>query len=273
MSTVVRAAVAQLQSRQDVEANLAACTDAAAEAAARGAQLCALPENFAFMGPERGKLQIAEAVDAAHPGPVLGAMMATARRHNLYILLGGFPERGPTPEKCFNASVLLGPDGALLGHYRKMHLFDVAIPGRAVYRESEVFAGGAGPVTVETPLGAIGLSVCYDLRFPELYRAEAAQGARILTVPAAFTAHTGKDHWHVLLRARAIENLCYVLAPDQYGIHDEKRITYGHSVIVDPWGAVIAEVGDHPGIAVADLDLGYLEQVRRELPALSHRRL
>ncbi|HEY3356285.1 MAG TPA: carbon-nitrogen hydrolase family protein [Polyangia bacterium] len=272
MSTV-RAAVVQLQSRVDVGANLAACAAAVAEAAGRGALLCALPENFAFMGPERGKLQIAETVDAASPGPVLGAMIEVARRHHLYILLGGFPERGPTPDRCYNASVLLGPDGAILGHYRKMHLFDVAIPGRAVYRESEVFAGGAGPVTVETPLGAIGLSVCYDLRFPELYRAEAEQGARILTVPAAFTAHTGKDHWHVLLRARAVENLCYVLAPDQYGVHDEKRVTYGHSLIVDPWGAVIAEVGDRTGVAVADLDLGYLEQVRRELPCLTHRRL
>jgi deaminated glutathione amidase len=273
VSINVRAAVVQLQSRQVVAANLDACAAAVAAAAARGAQICALPENFAYMGPERGKLAIAEGIDMARPGPILRRMVETARAHHLYLLLGGFPETGTTPGRCYNASVLLAPDGSIAAHYRKMHLYDVAIPGRAVYRESEVFEPGAEPVVAETPLGAIGLSVCYDLRFPELYRAEAARGARILTVPAAFTAHTGKDHWHVLVRARAIENQCFVLAPGQYGMHDEKRITYGHSLIVDPWGVTLAEVGEQTGIAVADLDLDYLEQVRRELPCLTHRRM
>jgi predicted amidohydrolase len=273
MSRMTRAAVVQLQSRQNVPENLAACAAAVRDAAAYGAQLCVLPENFAFMGPERGKLAMAETVDAGSPGPVLGRMIEVARAHRLHLVLGGFPERGPAPDRCFNAALLLAPDGSILGHYRKMHLFDVAIPGRATYRESEVFAPGAGPVTVATPLGAIGLSVCYDLRFPELYRAEVAAGARILAVPAAFTAHTGKDHWHPLCRARAIENQCFVLAAGQYGVHDEHRVTYGHSLIVDPWGVVLAEVGDHPGLAVADLDLDYLERVRTELPCLAHRRL
>jgi deaminated glutathione amidase len=273
VSATVRAAVIQLQSKSDVSENLAVCESLTAEAAGRGAEICALPENFAHMGPERTKLGIAEAIDPAHPGPILGRMMAIASRHRLHLLLGGFPERSPDPEKCYNASVLLAPDGAVLGRYRKIHLFDVTIPGRAVYRESEAVVPGAEPVVVETSIGAVGLSVCYDVRFPELYRILAARGARILAVPAAFTAHTGKDHWHVLLRARAIENQCYVLAPGQYGVHDEKRSTYGHSLIVDPWGAVIAEVGDHTGVATADLDLGYLEKVRRELPCLEHRRL
>ncbi|MBI5477356.1 MAG: carbon-nitrogen hydrolase family protein [Deltaproteobacteria bacterium] len=255
MTANIRAAVVQLTSRQNVEENLEACVAAAAEAAGRGAQLCAFPENFAYMGPERGKLALAETVDVDHPGPILGRMMAIARQHGMHVLCGGFPERSTTAGKCLNASVLLGPDGRILGHYRKMHLFDVSIPGRAEYRESEVFEGGPGPVVARTDLGAIGLSVCYDLRFPELYRAEAAAGARILAVPSAFTAHTGAAHWHVLVRARAVENECFVLAPNQVGTHTDKVVTYGHSLIVDPWGTILAEVGDGPGVAVADLDL------------------
>jgi nitrilase len=273
MTANIRAAVVQLTSRQNVDENLDACAAAVAEAAAGGAQLCALPENFAFMGPERGKLALAESLDPDHPGPILARMVEIAREHRLHLLCGGFPERSRTPGKCLNASVLLGPDGRILGHYRKMHLFDVSIPGRAEYRESEVFEGGPGPVVAETALAPIGLSVCYDLRFPELYRAEAAAGARLLAVPSAFTAHTGAAHWHVLVRARAVENQCFVLAPNQSGTHTEQVVTYGHSLIVDPWGAVLAEIADGPGVAVADLDLARQDQVRLELPCLEHRRL
>jgi deaminated glutathione amidase len=273
MTANIRAAVVQLTSRQNVAQNLDACAAACAEAAHQGVQLCALPENFAFMGPEQGKLAVAETLDAERPGPILARMAAVARQHQLHLLCGGFPERSADPGKCLNASVLLGPDGRVLGVYRKMHLFDVAIPGRAEYRESEVFEGGPGPVVVETALGPIGLSVCYDLRFPELYRAESAAGARILAVPSAFTAHTGAAHWHVLVRARAIENECFVLAPNQVGGHSEKVETYGHSLIVDPWGSVLAEVGDAPGVAVANLVGAYQDKVRAELPCLDHRRL
>lgn len=273
MTANIRAAVVQLTSRQNVAENLAACAEACAEAAGKGAQVCAVPENFAFMGPERGKLAIAEVIDERDPGPILVAMAAIARKHRLHLLCGGFPERALTPGKCLNASVLLGPDGHVLGVYRKMHLFDVSIPGRAEYRESEVFEGGPGPAVVQTGLGPIGLSVCYDLRFPELYRAESAAGARILAVPSAFTAHTGAAHWHVLVRARAIENECFVLAPNQSGTHTETVVTFGHSLIVDPWGTVLAEVAHGPGVAVADLDLAHQDTVRTELPALAHRRL
>jgi deaminated glutathione amidase len=273
MTANIRAAVVQLTSRQNVAQNLDDCAKACAEAARQGAELCAIPENFAFMGPERGKLANAESLDEQHPGPILARMAAIAREHRLHLLCGGFPERAAVPGKCLNASVLLGPDGRVLGVYRKMHLFDVSIPGRAEYRESEVFEGGPGPLVVQTGLGAIGLSVCYDLRFPELYRAESAAGARILAVPSAFTAHTGAAHWHVLVRARAIENECFVLAPNQHGSHSEKVETYGHSLIVDPWGQVLAEVGEGPGVAVADLDLDHQDEVRAELPCLAHRRL
>ncbi len=273
MTANIRAAVVQLTSRQNVAENLEACAAGCAEAARQGAQLCALPENFAFMGPERGKLALAEPLDEKNPGPILARMAALAREHRFHLLCGGFPERGTTPGKCLNASVLIGPDGHVLGVYRKMHLFDVSIPGRAEYRESEVFEGGPGPMVVQTGLGPIGLSVCYDLRFPELYRAESRGGARIIAVPSAFTAHTGAAHWHVLVRARAIENQCFVLAPNQSGTHTEKVVTYGHSLIVDPWGAVLAEVPDGPGVAVADLDLAQQDKVREELPALAHRRL
>jgi nitrilase len=273
MTANIRAAVVQLTSRQNVAENLEACAAAAAQAAARGAQLCAFPENFAFMGPERGKLAIAESVDVDRPGPILERMTAIARQHGMHVLCGGFPERSPTPGKCRNASVLLGPDGRVVAVYRKMHLFDVSLPGRAEYRESEVFEGGPGPVVAREGPGPIGLSVCYDLRFPELYRAEVAAGARVLAVPSAFTAHTGAAHWHVLVRARAIENECFVLAPNQCGTHAEKIVTYGHSLIVDPWGAVLAEIAEGPGVAVADLDLARQDTVREELPCLAHRRL
>lgn len=273
MTANIRAAVVQLTSRQNVAQNLDDCAKGCAEAARQGAQLCALPENFAFMGPERGKLAIAESLVEEHPGPILARMAAIARQHRFHLLCGGFPERAATPDKCLNASVLLGPEGGVLGVYRKMHLFDVSIPGRAEYRESEVFEGGSGPAVVETPLGPIGLSVCYDLRFPELYRSESAAGARILAVPSAFTAQTGAAHWHVLVRARAIENECFVLAPNQCGGHSEKIETYGHSLIVDPWGSVLAEVGEAPGVAVANLVGTYQDKVREELPCLAHRRL
>jgi deaminated glutathione amidase len=188
-------------------------------------------------------------------------------------VLGGFPEKSPEPGHIYNTSVLLGPEGTVLAAYRKIHLFDVDLPGGARFRESDAVTAGSEAVLATCPFGAIGLSVCYDLRFPELYRQLTARGARILTVPSAFTAETGKDHWHVLLRARAIENQAFVIAPAQFGAHGGKRASYGHAVVIDPWGVILAEVGNHEGIAVADLDLAYQDQVRRALPCLQHRRV
>ena len=169
--------------------------------------------------------------------------------------------------------MLYGPDGERVAVYRKMHLFDVDLPDGARYRESELVAPGPEPVVAETPFARVGMTVCYDLRFPELYRALAARGAEVLVVPAAFTLHTGKDHWEVLLRARAIENTSWLLAPAQVGRHSEKRTTYGNAMIVDPWGTVVARASDGPGLCLAELSPEVLARVRREIPSLGHRRL
>jgi predicted amidohydrolase len=265
------AGVIQLTSGADVRSNLERASGLIAEAARRGASLAVLPENFAFMGEhERDKFAIAESLD--ENGPILRTMKEAARAHSIALVLGGYPEKA-TETHVHNTAVHLDALGEVQAIYRKIHLFDVAIPDGATYRESASVAPGAEPVVSGQGNWTIGLSVCYDVRFPELYRALAQRGARILTVPAAFTLHTGRDHWHVLLRARAVENLCYVLAAAQYGRHNAKRVTYGHSLIVDPWGAVLAEVGDHEGVAVAELDFAYQDKLRAELPALAHRRL
>jgi deaminated glutathione amidase len=261
------AAVVQLTSGPDVADNLSRAAGHIAEAARRGASLAVLPENFAFMGEhERDKFAVAESL--ADNGPILSAMREAARRHAIALVLGGFPEKS-SETHVYNTAVYLDAAGELIASYRKIHLFDVEIPDGATYRESASVMPGSEPVLV----GDVGLSVCYDVRFPELYRELARRGARILTVPAAFTLHTGRDHWHVLLRARAVENLCYVLAAAQYGRHNAKRVTYGHSMIVDPWGVVLAEVGDHEGVAVAEIDYAHQDRLRRELPSLNHRRL
>jgi predicted amidohydrolase len=275
--SVVAAAV-QMTSGPEVPANLQKAASLVERAARRGAELIALPENFALMTPvERDKLAAAEVLDAAHPGPILSSMMEAAAKHRVHLVLGGMPERPDRTigggERVHNSCVLLGPDGGVRAVYRKIHLFDVFIPDGATYHESKVVEPGDRPLVAETPWGGLGLSVCYDLRFPELYRALAAGGARMLVVPAAFTLHTGRDHWHVLLRARAIENLCFVIAPAQVGRHDEKRVTFGHSLIVDPWGTVLADAADGEGVAVAELDFERQDKLRRDLPALSHRRI
>jgi deaminated glutathione amidase len=264
-----RAAVVQMTSIEDRERNLRAADALARRAAGAGAQLVAFPENFSWMGAEKDKAQFVEALD----GPVLGRMAGLARELHVHLLAGSIMERGAPDGRAYNTSVLFGPDGSRIAVYRKIHLFDVAIPDGATYHESKTIAPGSEPVVAKTPLATLGLSVCYDLRFPELYRRLSAGGAEVLTVPSAFTLHTGKDHWAVLLRARAVENLCYVLAPAQFGRHNEKRVTYGHAMIVDPWGAVIAQASDGEGMALADLDPAVLQRVRTELPSLEHRRL
>jgi predicted amidohydrolase len=269
---VVRVAVVQMTSTDDVDRNLATAETLVRRAADQGARLIGLPENFAYLGSDGDhRLAIAEALDG--DGPILTAMAGLARTTGVHLLLGGFPERSREPGRIHNTAVVLDGTGAVTATYRKIHLFDVDLPGGARFRESDAVAAGREPVVATLPWGGLGLSVCYDLRFPELYRALAAQGARVLAVPSAFTAETGKDHWHVLLRARAIENQAFVIAPAQFGSHGGKRASYGHALIVDPWGVILAESGNHEGVAIADLDLGYEAQVRRTLPCLGHRRL
>jgi predicted amidohydrolase len=281
------AAVAQMTSGNDLRANLGKARDLIADAVRRGAELVVLPENFALMGEdERAKFGVAEPVPGE--GAILTAMRQAAREHKVALVLGGMPEAITAPEgrgfaagsgeassatHVFNTSVYLDAAGELRGIYRKIHLFDVAIPDGATYRESASVAPGHDVIAVDTPWGRLGMTICYDVRFPELYRALSFSGTRMVTVPAAFTLHTGRAHWHPLLQARAIENLSFVLAAAQYGRHNAKRVTYGHACIIDPWGQVLAEVGDREGVAVAELDFDYQDRLRAELPALGHRRL
>jgi predicted amidohydrolase len=281
-----RIAAVQMCSTEDIPANLARAAELVTSAAAAGANLIGLPENFAYLGSGQDhKLGIAETLtDPASPpiasptaatdGPVLTAMRRLARDTGAWLLLGGFPEKvRENPGKLANTSVLLDPEGTIKARYRKLHLFDVEIPGGHRFCESDAVVPGDRPVVAETPWGGLGLTICYDLRFPELYRDLVQKGARILSVPAAFTRETGKDHWHVLLRARAIENLSHVFAPAQWGFHGGKRASYGHAMVVDPWGVILAECGERDGYALAEVDLSYQDAVRTTLPCLSHRRL
>ncbi|HET7292139.1 MAG TPA: carbon-nitrogen hydrolase family protein [Vicinamibacteria bacterium] len=269
MSPVVAAAV-QMTSTADVEANLAASERLVAEAAARGASFVGLPENFGFLRSEGIPAPEPQALD----GPWVTRMAALARRLRVTLLLGSLPERISGERKVHNTSVLIGPDGATIARYRKIHLFDIDIPGMEHLKESKAIAPGAEVVVAQAPFGALGLSICYDVRFPELYRTLARRGARILAVPSAFTERTGRVHWELLLRARAVENLAFVFAPAQVGEHGRGRSSWGHAMIVGPWGDVLAEVTDPgEGLAIAELDFERQDRARRELPALEHVRL
>jgi predicted amidohydrolase len=265
----ILAAAVQMTSTADAERNLAAAEALVEEAAARGAALVGLPENFAFLRAEGQPVPEAQALD----GPWVGRMSGLARRLKITLLLGSLPERVPGDARVRNTSLLLGPDGRTLAVYRKIHLFDIDLPGMEHLKESRSVLPGDEVVLAETPFAPIGLSICYDLRFPELYRELTRRGARILAVPSAFTERTGKAHWEVLLRARAIENLAYVLAPAQVGSHGPGRASHGQAMIVDPWGAVLAQAPDGEGLALAELDFQRQDRIRRELPALLHARL
>ena len=267
MSTL--AAAVQMTSGADKAQNLETAVALVRRAAKAGATFVGLPENFAWMGPEPERNTAAEGLD----GPTLQRLSGLARDAKVTLLAGSVLETGAPGGRLYNTSTLFGPDGARLAVYRKMHLFDVDVGDGQTYRESAAVAPGEGPVVVDSAIGKVGLTVCYDLRFPELYRACSAQGATVLTVPAAFTATTGKDHWEVLLRARAIENLCHVIAPAQWGVHPRDRRTWGHAMIVDPWGLVIARASEGEGFALGPIDEGLTARVRKSLPSLQHRRL
>jgi len=271
----LRVACVQMNTRGDVAANVRAAMVLVEEAAAAGASLVALPETWAYKGGREGIRASGQAVD----GPSNAALAQLAARLGIFVLAGSIYEPSPVPDHVFNTSALFGPDGGLRAVYRKIHLFDVTA-GTTVYRESDDVTPGTELVTVEVDLGqaaraapvALGLTICYDLRFPELYCSLALRGAQILCVPAAFTTYTGAAHWEVLLRARAIENGCFVIAPGQVGEHLPGRECFGHSMIVDPWGTVLDEVQDGVGFCVADLDLGRVAEVRAQIPSLQNRR-
>ncbi len=263
------AAAIQLTSTSDPEANWAAAEEQIELAVRRGAELVGLPENFAFMGPDALRLDLASML-AERSQKFLVTM---ARRYQVALLGGGYP--APAGDGLtFNRADLVSKDGQLLARYDKIHLFDVDLPDGNTFRESATVQPGSSlPPVVEIPgLCKVGLSICYDVRFPELYRHLAAAGADLLMIPAAFTAFTGKDHWQVLLQARAIENTAYVLAPAQTGLHYGRRQSYGHAMVIDPWGTVLADAGVAPGLAVAPVDPGHGARVRAQMPSLQHRR-
>jgi predicted amidohydrolase len=272
--TMSVAAVIQMTSSPDVEANLATARGLLERARAQGAELAALPENFAIMGrKESDKIEVGEALGE---GPIQAFLGHCARELGMWIVGGTIPIRDATdPGRVAAASLVFDERGRCAARYDKIHLFDVDIPGREErYRESATVVAGAQPMVTTTPLGRLGMAVCYDVRFPELFRLLQDQGAEVFSLPSAFTAPTGRAHWELLVRARAVENLCYVLAPAQSGMHDNGRETYGDSMIVDPWGHVIARVAEAgPGLAVAEIDRTLQHELRGRFPALSHRKL
>ncbi len=269
-SDMTLAAVVQLNSTADREASVASAEALVRRAAGLGAGFVATPENTSFLGQHEEKVRLAEDLD----GPTCRRFADLARELGIWLLLGSFNERGESPGKCRNTSVLFDPDGARAAVYRKLHLFDVDVSEKVRFRESATVEGGRDVVVAETPFARLGLSICYDLRFPELYLELVGRGAEVLTVPSAFTLTTGKDHWEVLLRARAIESQCWLVAPAQHGRHDDDglRESWGHSMIVDPWGQVVAMVPDGTGVALAEIDLERLRRVRRSIPVREHRR-
>jgi predicted amidohydrolase len=263
----MRAAAVQLNSSADKDRNLEAAERLVAEAASAGAELVVLPEKWNLLGEADVLRAGAESLD----GPTIRAASEWAARHGIELVAGSIAERADGEERLFNTSVLLGRDGGVAATYRKIHMFDVDVGG-VTYRESAHEQPGDEIVTAAVAGAELGLTVCYDLRFPELYRILAVRGARVITVPSAFTMATGRDHWEVLLRARAIENQAFVVAPNQVGEAPPHYSSYGRSAIVDPWGIVLAEAPDRECFIAAELDLSAQERIREQLPSLANRR-
>jgi predicted amidohydrolase len=267
MSDRIRLACIQLTSGTDKAANLEKAERLVAEAAATGADVVALPEKWNAIG-DTGVLHTA--AESLEDGESVEAMRAWARQHGVTLVGGSITERREGRAKLSNTCLVFDPDGELVATYRKIHLFDVEVGGHT-YRESEAEEPGEEAVVVEVEGWPVGLTVCYDVRFPELYRILALEGALLATVPAHFTMHTGKDHWHLLLRARAVENGFYVAAPAQVGVTGTGRPSYGRSLIVDPWGTILAQAPDEETVIGAELDRARVEEVRRQLPSLANR--
>ncbi len=270
MRDTLRVAVVQMNSGTEVSTNLKQMSTWIEEAAGQGNELIAFPENAPLLAPEQVKLEKAESLD----GPQISAIRECALRAGIGVLVGSFAEKSPIQGKGYNTSVLIDAQGELVATYRKMHLFDVEVAADTSFRESaSVLAGPAETVVAELAGWQIGLSICYDLRFPELYRALSAAGAEVLMVPAAFTLRTGAAHWHTLLKARAIENFAYVVAPAQAGRHYGRRESYGHALAVGPWGDIIAAQEQESGWVAAVLRRDHLQSCRSRIPSLKHRRL
>ena len=268
----MRVAAIQMTTSHEIEANLAAAERHLSEAATQGAVLAALPENFAFMGKDAGDKRAVAEPDGS--GRIQDFLADTARRLKIWIVGGTVPLRQDADGRVAAACLVYKSDGQRAARYDKIHLFDVDVPGSSEsHRESAHTAPGRDSQVVETPIGKLGLAVCYDMRFPELFRVMSRQGAEMFVVPSAFTVPTGRAHWETLLRARAIENQCYVIAAAQGGLHENGRRTFGHSLIVDPWGEVLALREEGEGVVMAQLDVARIAAVRAQLPALTHRLL
>lgn len=266
-------AAIQMNSTNSVEQNLARVEHWIRQAKEQGSELVVLPENFAFVGKnDLDKFAIAE-----HPGqgPIQNGLVRLAKQYNLWIVGGTIPinvSENTSQQRVYNRCYVWNNQGQVVAYYDKIHLFDVEV-SETVYRESDASTPGKEVIAVDSSVGKLGLSVCYDIRFPELYRALLNQGAEILLVPAAFTAITGEAHWEILLRARAIENLCYVIAPDQTGRHASGRSSFGSSMIIDPWGKILNSIKTEEGVITAKIDLNYLKEIRTRFPATSHRKI
>jgi predicted amidohydrolase len=263
----IRVACVQMRSGTDVAENIAAASSLIREAAAAGAELIATPEMTTLLDRAPGAAWEKSTTEAADPG--LAAFRSLAKELGVTLLIGSLAIRAEQG-KCANRSFLIGPDGAVVSTYDKIHMFDVQLNATNVYRESDSYAAGASAIVADLPVGRLGLTVCYDVRFPDLFRQLAIAGAKVIAVPAAFTKITGEAHWHILLRARAIETGCYIIAPAQGGKHQDGRETYGHSIIIDPWGGILAEGGTEPGVISATLDLAMVDAVRGKIPSLRH---
>ncbi|MGZ8226171.1 MAG: carbon-nitrogen hydrolase family protein [Methylococcaceae bacterium] len=267
-----KCAAIQMASCPNISSNLLTAERLIAEAAKAGAKLVALPENFALMGDhELDKIKVKE-VDGK--GPIQDFLAAVAKKYAVWVIGGTMPIAGDDSNKVRAACLIFNDQGEKVARYDKMHLFDVNVPGTdEVYRESDSIEPGHEPLVIDTPFGKLGIAVCYDLRFPEFFRNMSRKGVEILVIPSAFTSETGAAHWELLLRARAVENLCYVIAPNQGGFHKNGRKTFGHSMIIDPWGVVLDCYKTGGGFVCADIDIERLERVRGSFPVLNHRRL
>jgi deaminated glutathione amidase len=265
----LRAAVIQLNTRDNPAENLATVEHFLDRAAAMGAQFVSLPEYWTYLGLYAGFDEAAQPI----PGPAIARLQEKARRHKMIVHGGSVIERSPAiAGKFYNTSVLINGDGEIVAQYRKIHLFDVELANGEKHYESEHIVPGDQVVTAEVDGITFGLTVCYDLRFPELYRSLALRGAQVLMVPAGFTLHTGRDHWEILLRARAIENLCYVIAPAQVGHYPPNRQCFGRSMVIDPWGLVLAQAQDMPTVIMTEIDLEQIDKARAQIPCLDHRK-
>jgi deaminated glutathione amidase len=263
----IRVACVQMRSGTDVAENIVAASALIREAAAGGATLIATPEMTTLLDRKPGAVRERSTTEAADPG--LAAFRALAKELAVTLLIGSIAIRADEG-KCANRSFLIGPDGEIITTYDKIHMFDVQLNAGNIYRESDSYAAGSAAVIADIPDAKLGLTVCYDVRFPDLYRTLAWAGAKIIAVPAAFTRITGEAHWHILLRSRAIETGCFIIAPAQGGKHQDGRETFGHSLIIDPWGEILAEGGVDPGVISATLDLSKVDEVRGKVPSLKH---